>query len=85
MACGPRWVPERVVAVPSQGAPPTATSIAPVKVAWYDETRATTAVPATPEAGVKKGDLLVSGVTINPADVPALPLPGNLPSLGGQA
>jgi hypothetical protein len=58
-----------------------ARSIKPAKVAWYDATRATAAIPATPQAGVKKGDLLVSGVTINTADLPALPLPGNLPVL----
>src|SRR5882762_6991684 len=29
MACGPRWVPERAVTVPSQGTPQTAASISP--------------------------------------------------------
>src|ERR1700761_6525172 len=29
MACGPRWVPERAVTVPSQGTPHTAASISP--------------------------------------------------------
>src|SRR4051812_18265571 len=31
MARGPRWVPVRAVAVPSQGAPPMATSISPAR------------------------------------------------------
>src|ERR1700722_19418984 len=31
MACGPRWVPLRLIAVPSQGTPQTATSILPAR------------------------------------------------------
>jgi hypothetical protein len=58
-----------------------AKSIKPIKVAWFDATRATSAIPATPEAGVKKGELLVSGVTVNTADLPALPLPSTIPVL----
>jgi hypothetical protein len=58
-----------------------ANTIAPAKVAWFDQARATSAVPATPMAGVGKGDLLVSGVTVNLGQVPLVPVPGSVPVL----
>lgn len=57
-----------------------ATSIAPLKAAWYDESRQTAAAPAAPMPGIEKGDLVVSGTTVNVAQLP-LPLPGSVPVL----
>jgi hypothetical protein len=57
-----------------------ARTIAPVKAAWYDESRPTTSTPKAPEPGVKPHDLVVSGTTVNAAQLP-LPLPATLPVL----
>lgn len=55
-------------------------AIAPLKAAWYDESRPTTSTPAAPMPGVGKGDLVISGTTINVAQLP-LPLPTSIPVL----
>lgn len=53
-----------------------ATHVGPDKVAWYDASRATAAAPPAPMAGVGPKDLVVAGVTINPALLPiTLPVP----------
>jgi hypothetical protein len=59
----------------------SANAIGPTKVAWFDEARATSAVPAAPMPGVSKGDVVVSGVTINVAQIPLVPLPSSIPVL----
>lgn len=58
--------------------------IAPVRTAWFDLTRATTAAPGLPRPGVHASDLVVEGITVTTGQLP-VDVPVKVPDLTAVA